>query len=598
MADFVPPLRELRFVLDEIAGVEGLRALEGFDDLTSDIVDAVLEEAGKFAANEIAPLNRPGDVEGARLANGVVTTPSGFSDAYQAFVAAGWNGVAFPTEWGGQGLPRTISTAVNEMVTTASVAFSLCPMLTHGAIDLLVHHGSDSQKATYLPRLISGEWTGTMNLTEPNAGSDVGALRARAVREGDHYRISGTKIFITYGEHDMAENIVHMVLARTPGAPEGSKGISCFIVPKFLVNPDGTLGERNDVRCVSIEHKLGIHGSPTAVLSFGDSGGAVGYLVGEEQDGMRCMFTMMNMARLDVGLEGVGIAERAYQQALAYAADRVQGRPLGKAPDGAGAIIGHPDVRRMLMVMRTLTEAARGLAYFTVAQLDVATHHADAEARRRAQARVDLLIPVVKSWSTDIGVEVASIGVQVHGGMGFIEETGAAQHYRDARITPIYEGTNGIQALDLVGRKLGYDSGLAIVDLVSDMRSLDAALAADERLAGLGRQLASAISALESATDWMSRARQDGDPREWAAGATDYLALLGVTAGGYVMARSALAAARRLSAGDGDAPFLEAKMATARFYGDYVLPRVHALLGPATRGMELVDALSFAQLQR
>ena len=594
MSEYFAPVREMRFVLDEIAGIEVLTGLPGFEDLSLDLVDAILEEAGRFTANELAPINRSGDISGSRLENGVVYTPEGFKEAYAKFVEAGWGGVAFDSAYGGQGLPRIISTAVNEMVAAANLSFSLCPMLTHGTIDLLLHHGDDQQKQTYLSKLISGEWSGTMNLTEPQAGSDVGALKTRAVPEGDHYRIKGTKIFITWGEHDMADNIIHMVLARTPESPSGSKGISCFIVPKFLVNADGTLGERNDLRCVSLEHKLGINASPTAVMSFGDSEGAIGYLIGSENDGMRCMFTMMNMARLDVGLEGIAIAERAYQQALMFARERIQGRPVDGSSKEAVPIIQHPDVRHMLMTMKANTEAARALAYFTAAHLDLAERHPEAEQRRESQGLTELLTPVVKAWSTDIGVEMASIGVQVHGGMGFIEETGAAQHYRDARIAPIYEGTNGIQALDLVGRKLTLDDGVHIRRLLDVMRATASELgSAPNGLSDLGERLAAAIDSLAEATDWMIETRNGGKANDWASGATDYLRMLGVTAGGYLMARAAVAATKRLSddESDGDGVFLKAKIATARFYADHILPRVGVLLGPVTQGSELLFAI-------
>ena len=594
MSEYFAPVREMRFVLDEIAGIEVLTGLPGFEDLSLDLVDAILEEAGRFTANELAPINRSGDISGNRLENGVVYTPEGFKEAYAKFVEAGWGGVAFDSAYGGQGLPRIISTAVNEMVAAANLSFSLCPMLTHGTIDLLLHHGDDQQKQTFLSKLISGEWSGTMNLTEPQAGSDVGALKTRAVPEGDHYRIKGTKIFITWGEHDMADNIIHMVLARTPESPSGSKGISCFIVPKFLVNADGTLGERNDLRCVSLEHKLGINASPTAVMSFGDSEGAIGYLIGSENDGMRCMFTMMNMARLDVGLEGIAIAERAYQQALMFARERIQGRPVDGSSKEAVPIIQHPDVRHMLMTMKANTEAARALAYFTAAHLDLAERHPEAEQRRESQGLMELLTPVVKAWSTDIGVEMASIGVQVHGGMGFIEETGAAQHYRDARIAPIYEGTNGIQALDLVGRKLTLDDGVHIRRLLDVMRATASELgSAPNGLSDLGERLAAAIDSLAEATDWMIETRNGGKANDWASGATDYLRMLGVTAGGYLMARAAVAATKRLSddESDGDGVFLKAKIATARFYADHILPRAGVLLGPVTQGSELLFAI-------
>ncbi|MCE2492669.1 MAG: acyl-CoA dehydrogenase C-terminal domain-containing protein [Alphaproteobacteria bacterium] len=592
MSEYTAPLREMRFVLDAVAGIEALSELTEFEDLSSDLIDAILGEAGRFTANELAPLNHSGDKAGTRLENGVVSTPEGFKEAYAKFIEGGWGGVPFDPDYGGQGLPRAVGTAVNEMVATSNLSFSLCPMLTHGAVDLLVHHGSEEQKRTYLAKLISGEWSGTMNLTEPHAGSDVGALNSRAEPAGDHYRIKGTKIFITWGEHDMADNIIHMVLARTPDSPPGTKGISCFIVPKFLVNPDGSLGRRNDLRCVSLEHKLGINASPTAIMSFGESEGAIGYLIGEENEGMRCMFTMMNMARLDVGLEGIAIAERAFQQALAYARERVQGRPVDGSSEDAVPIVQHPDVRHMLMTMKAHTEATRALAYFTAVHLDIAERHPDEDRRRRSRGLVDLLTPVVKAWSTDVGVDVASIGIQVHGGMGFIEETGAAQHYRDARIAPIYEGTNGIQALDLVGRKLTFDGGSHIRGLLDDMRATaDRLGTASNGLSGVADRLTAAVDGLAAATDWMIETRTSGNANEWAAGATDYQRMLGATTGGYLMARAAMAAERDLSNGGRDDAFLAAKITTARFYADHILPRAAALLGPVTRGSELLFAI-------
>ncbi|WP_040847800.1 acyl-CoA dehydrogenase family protein, partial [Nitrospirillum viridazoti] len=453
------PLKEIRFVLNSVVGLDKVAAYPAFEAATPDLVDAVLEEGAKLADNVLAPLNVAGDRQGSKLTDTGVRTPDGFKDAYRQFVEGGWNSVPFDPDHGGQGLPWTLFVALLETWTSANMSFALGPLLTQGAVELLTAHGSDEQKTLYLEKLISGEWAGTMNLTEPQAGSDVGAVRTRALRQDDGtYRISGQKIFITYGDHDWTDNIVHLVLARTPDAPSGTKGISLFIVPKFLLNADGTPGERNDAYCVGLEHKLGIHASPTAVMSYGDKGACVGYLVGEENRGIEYMFTMMNNARLGVGLQGVSIGDRAYQQALAYAKTRVQSRDVAGGPQPV-TIIHHPDVRRMLLTMRSKVEAARAIVYFTAASLDGRHHHPDAEAARQAGLLNDLMTPVAKAWSTDIGVEVASLGVQVHGGMGFIEETGAAQYYRDARIAPIYEGTNGIQANDLVFRKLGRDGG-------------------------------------------------------------------------------------------------------------------------------------------
>ncbi|MFQ6017378.1 MAG: acyl-CoA dehydrogenase family protein, partial [Kiloniellaceae bacterium] len=454
MTAYTAPIAEMRFVLDELAGLGEIAGFPGYEEAQPDLVGAVLEQAGRLAAEVLAPLNQPGDREGARYENGVVRTPKGFPEAYAQFVASGWGALPFDPAYGGQGLPWVVAMAVQEMWNSANLSFALAPLLTQGAVELLLAHGADRQKALYLPKMVSGEWTGTMDLTEPQAGSDLGALKTRAVMSGDHYLIAGQKVFISWGEHDCAENIVHMVLARTPDAPDGTAGISLFMVPKFLVNPDGSLGARNDLRCVSIERKLGIHASPTCVMAYGDSGGAVGLLVGAENRGLECMFTMMNYARLAVGIQGLAIAERAYQQALAYARDRIQGRPIDSTDRTPVPIIRHPDVRRMLMTMKANNEAMRALAYTATAALDRAKRHPDAKRRAENQARVDLLTPVVKAWLTDSGCEMASLGVQIHGGTGFIEETGAAQYYRDARVLPIYEGTNGIQALDLVGRKI------------------------------------------------------------------------------------------------------------------------------------------------
>jgi alkylation response protein AidB-like acyl-CoA dehydrogenase len=474
------------------------------------------------------------------------------------------------------------------MWTSANMAFSLCPMLTQGAVEAISHHGSEAQKALFLPKLISGEWTGTMNLTEPQAGSDVGAVRTKAVKSGDHYLITGQKIYITYGDHEMTKNIVHLVLARTPDAPPGVKGISLFIVPKYLLGPDGEIEGRNDLRCASLEHKLGIHASPTAVMAYGDNGGAIGYLVGEENKGLQYMFTMMNNARLAVGLQGVAIAERATQQAVSYARERVQSRDVAGGDAAPVTIIHHPDVRRMLLTMRALTEASRALAYLAAASLDIAKRHPDIEARKARQAMVDLLIPVVKGWSTEVGSEVAAIGVQVHGGMGYIEETGAAQFMRDAKIAEIYEGTNGIQANDLIGRKLTRDGGATAKAFIARMRDIDPALeAAGPALAGLRTSLSAGVTALDNATDWILE-RQKGDPRDAAAGAVPFMRLWGTVAGGWLLARGALAAAAELQSGGGDESFLKAKIVTARFYGEQILPRAASLAAAAMAGAATV----------
>ncbi|WP_374597074.1 acyl-CoA dehydrogenase [Sphingosinicella sp.] len=569
---YTAPITEQRFVLETIADLPGLAQLPHFEAATADLVDAILEEAGKLSAGVFAPLNRVGDTEGAKLANGVVTLPAGVREAYAAYVEGGWMTLGADPAWGGQGLPFVLATAVQEQTTSANMALSLCPMLSQGAIEALTAHGTEDQKQTYLTKIISGEWTGTMNLTEPQAGTDVGALRTVATpAEDGTWRIKGSKIFITWGEHDVADNIIHLVLARTPGSPKGTKGISLFIVPKFLVNADGSLGARNDLRCVSIEHKLGIHSSPTCTMSYGDNDACVGYMIGGENAGMRAMFTMMNHARINVGLQGVSIAERAYQHALAYAKERVQVR----------RIIEFADVRRMLMTMRGLTEAARALTYLNAAAVDRAHAETDEPAQREAQALADLLTPVTKAFSTDVGVEVASLGVQIFGGMGFIEETGAAQHYRDARIAPIYEGTNGIQAMDLVGRKLPQGRWKS---LFADMRA-DFALLTGET-AGLAPYLEDALAALESATTWLAEGGAAGGADDNAAGASPYLRMFGLTVGGWLLAKQAAAAVQRLAAGEGDPAFLRAKIVTARFFAEQFLPQATALLGPVTRGAE------------
>jgi alkylation response protein AidB-like acyl-CoA dehydrogenase len=596
MTDYRAPLDEMRFVLQEIAGLGRIAELEPFAEATPELVEAVLEQAGRLAAEEIAPLNHGGDQVGSVFENGVVRTPDGFREAYRHYVEGGWNALPFDPEYGGQGLPWALASAVSEMWNSANMAFALCPLLNMGAVELLQHHGSAGQKALYLPKMISGEWSGTMNLTEPQAGSDVGAVKTRAIRDGDRYRIVGQKIYITYGEHDLSENIVHMVLARTPDAPAGTKGISLFIVPKFLPDAEGRPGPRNDLRCASIEHKLGIKASPTCVMAYGDDGGATGFLVGEENRGMEYMFTMMNNARLAVGIQGVAIAERAYQQARDYARQRVQGRALGSRDPAPVAIVEHPDVRRTLMLMKAQTEAARALAYYTVAGMDFARAHPEAEERKRRQTEVvELLTPVVKAWCTDLGVEIASLGVQVHGGMGFIEETGAAQHYRDARINPIYEGTNGIQALDLIGRKIARLDGQPVRAFGAEVRAFAEGGTGDQgaELVAIRRALGEALDAFEAATDWLleSFAR---DPREAASGASAYLRALGTLAGGWLLGRGAEAAAARLAAGEGDSAFLKAKIVTARFYADAVLPQVAAQAAAARQGAASTLALAEA----
>ncbi len=589
---YTAPLADMRFALREVAGLGRVAGLPGYEHATDDTVDAVLEEAARLAGNGLAPLNRDGDKVGATLENGVVRTAPGFAAIYKEFVAGGWNSLPFDPEFGGQGMPWLLATTVQEMWQAANMGFGLVLLLNQGAIDAIHHHGSPAQKAQYLPKMISGDWTGTMNLTEPQAGSDLGQLKSRAVREGDHYKVTGQKIFITYGEHDMAENIVHLVLARTPDAPAGVRGISLFIVPKFLPNEDGTPGKRNDLKCVSLEHKLGIHASPTCVMSFGDDGGAIGYLVGEEGRGLSYMFTMMNNARLSVGIQGLAIAERAYQQAASFARTRVQSKDDGKPNPVPVSIVHHPDVRRMLMSMRAQIEAMRALGYYTAAGIDGALRHPDKEAARKTQDRVDLLIPIVKAWFTDLGNEIASTGVQIHGGMGFIEETGAAQHLRDARILPIYEGTNGIQARDLVGRKVAKDGGETMLGLVAEMRALAGELKAapgDDMEAIRDGVLASA-EALEEATIWVAQSVK-AELVTALAGSVPFLRLAGTALGGWLLARSALVAQNRLATRDGDPAFMEAKLITARFYAEVILPPALAQLGPLQAAGRTVFAL-------
>jgi alkylation response protein AidB-like acyl-CoA dehydrogenase len=565
---YAAPLADMRLVLDTLGGLP---------EDAAEIADAVLGEAAKFAENELAPLNQPADRIGSVLENGVVRTPPGFRDAYRSYVEGGWNGITCPPEIGGQGLPLALALALTEMWNSACMSWALCPLLNSGAVEMLRTHGSPELKARYLDRLVSGEWPGTMNLTEPQAGSDLGALRTRAVpardpRWGEHYRISGQKIFITYGDHDFSDNIIHMVLARLPDAPPGSRGISLFLVPKFLLDENGRPGERNDIRTLRLEEKLGIHASPTCVLSYGEDGGAVGWRIGEPHRGLEAMFTMMNTERLLVGVQGVGIAERAYQTALAYARTRVQGQPVGTARgEKTPPIIHHPDVRRMLLSMRTQTEAMRALACYAAAASDEAHRAPDEAARFRAQRRADLLIPVVKAWCSDKGIEIASTGVQVHGGMGYIEETGAAQHYRDARISAIYEGTNGIQAGDLVGRKLARDNGEAARELFAEIAENLAEITGD--FAPLRQPLADGIATLRDATTYLI----DADPALATAGAVPYLNLLGTVLGGYLMARLALAAR------NSGHPLAGPKLATARFFAEHVLAAAPSFL-PAIKG--------------
>jgi 3-(methylthio)propanoyl-CoA dehydrogenase len=584
MTTYRPPLRDMQFVINELAGLQRLAALPGYEEVTAELAAAVLEEAAKLASEVLAPLNQPGDEQGASLSKDGVIAAGGFGAAYRRFVDNGWNGLGCDPEYGGQGVPGLVAAAVVEMWNSANMSFALCPLLTAGAIEAIKAHASDELKNRYLPMLVSGEWSGTMNLTEPQAGSDLSAVRTRALPEGDHYRISGQKIFITWGDHDMTENVVHLVLARLPDAPEGTRGITLFLVPKFLVGADGSLAGRNDVECVSIEHKLGIHASPTCVMSFGEKDGAVGYLVGRENQGLAHMFTMMNEARQKVGLQGLGIAERAYQAARDFAKERVQGRPAGERSGDRVTIIHHPDVRRMLMTMKSEIEAMRALGYVLTADGDLAHRHPEAAERQRHQARVDLLTPVLKGWCTELGVEIASLGIQVHGGMGFIEETGAAQYLRDARIAPIYEGTTGIQAGDLVGRKLPTDNGAAMAALIGEMRAVARELGGSDNVdfPAIRENLSAGIEALEQASQWVLQTIGE-DPDAALAASVNYMMLTGYVCGGWQMARAALVARRQITSGV-DENFCRAKIATARFYAEQILPKANALLTAVKSG--------------
>jgi acyl-CoA dehydrogenase len=598
MSTYEAPLKDMQFVICELAGLEQVIALPGWQDNDADVVSAILQEASRFASEVLAPLNQVGDQEGVIWKDGNVITAPGFREAYRSYVDTGWNRLGFDLDYGGQAIPSLVGAAVQEMWKSSNLAFSACFQLTQGAIEALLLRGTDDQKRKYLPSMVEGRWTGTMNLTEPQAGSDLAAVRTRAVRQADGtYRIFGQKIFITYGEHDLSENIIHLVLGRTPDAPPGVKGISLFIVPKFLVNDDGTLGQRNDALCLSVEHKLGIHGSPTCVMSYGDQGGAAGYLVGEENRGLEYMFIMMNVARLSVGLEGVAIGERAYQQALAYAKTRIQGRDVSGGNEPV-PIIRHPDVRRMLLLMRSQTEATRSLAYVVTGARDIAMRHPDEAYRKRSQAFVDLMTPVVKGWSTETGVELASLGIQVHGGMGYIEETGAAQHWRDARITTIYEGTTGIQANDLIGRKIVRDQGMAMHAVLDEMRRFDAELKAkgsDASLVSVRNGLASGVDALSSAVEHIL-AKYSVDPRKVMVGAVPFLRLFGIVAGGWQLARGALVATDRLAEGNGDRAFYAGKIASARFFADHVLAAAPGLAHTVIHGGESGMLLSEEEL--
>ncbi|NYH13374.1 acyl-CoA dehydrogenase [Paraburkholderia bryophila] len=590
---YTAPIKDMLFVMKELAGLDEIATLPGFEDANFDTAQAVLDESAKLCGEVLAPLNVEGDRNPSSWKDGVVTATPGFKDAFRQFGEGGWQGLQHPVEYEGQGLPKLIATPCIEMLNASNLSFALCPLLTDGAIEALLTAGTEAQKQTYVPKLISGEWTGTMNLTEPQAGSDLALVRTRAEPQGDgSFKVFGTKIFITWGEHDMAKNIAHLVLARTPNAPEGVKGISLFIVPKFLVNEDGSLGERNDVHCVSIEHKLGIKASPTAVLQFGDHGGAIGHLIGEENRGLEYMFIMMNAARFAVGMQGVGVSDRAYQKAVAYAKDRVQSRPVDGSAKQSVAIIQHPDVRRMLATMRGLTEASRALAYVAAGHCDIAHRHPDEATRAEHQAIYEFLVPIVKGWSTELSIDVTSLGVQVHGGMGFIEETGAAQYYRDARILPIYEGTTAIQANDLIGRKTLRDGGKVAKSLLADVAQTLEALGAQQGAAfdSMKKYLAQGHDALSSAVDYVL-ANTKADPNAVFAGSVPYLKLAGVVLGGWQMARALLVATQKR---DEDPAFYGAKIATAQFYAEHVLPLASAFEASivSAKGGESVLALS------
>ncbi len=588
------PVADMLFCMKELAGLEEVAKLPGFDDAGLETAQAVLEESAKFNEEVLAPLNFEGDRNPTSWKDGEVTTTPGFRQAFRQFAEGGWQGLQHPGEFGGQGLPKTIGAACIEMLNSANMSFALCPLLTDGAIEALLTAGTPEQQQLYIPKMISGEWTGTMNLTEPQAGSDLALVRTRAEPQPDgSYRIFGTKIFITYGEHDMADNIVHLVLARVAGAPEGVKGISLFVVPKFLPNADGTPGARNDVHCVSIEHKLGIKASPTAVLQYGDHGGATGYLIGQENRGLEYMFIMMNAARYAVGIQGISIAERAYQKAVQYARDRVQSRPVDGSVAGSAPIIHHPDVRRMLMTMRAYTEGSRAMAIVAGAAYDAAHHHPDAEVRKQNQAFYEFMVPLVKGFSTEMSLEVTSLGVQVHGGMGFIEETGAAQYYRDAKILTIYEGTTAIQANDLVGRKTARDGGQTAKAIAKQIESTERQLSERTSAASraMARRLAAARTAFEEVVDFVAGGTK-AQPNAVFAGSVPYLMLAGNLMAGWQMARALVAAEERLAGGAGDAAFLQAKVATAQFYAEHILSKVPGIRDAIVEGADSVTALA------
>ena len=594
MAEFTPRLDDINFTLNHVAGLEEIAKLNGYQHADPASVADILDEAGRFYAEVTAPLNRVGDIQGSILTeSGTVKTPDGFKDAYKKLLESGWTSAHLPREWGGGGLPYLVGVALQEIGKTANMAFSLCPMLTHGLVEALKAHAGPDLKELYMEKLVSGEWSGTMNLTEPEAGSDVGALRTKAIKQSDGtYRLFGTKIFITWGDQDLTENIIHTVLARTPDAPTGTGGISMFLVPKFLLDQHGQPGPMNDIKTVSLEHKLGIRASPTCVISFGDSGdGAVGYLIGAEQEGMRHMFTMMNGARIGVGMEGVAISERAYQAAVAYAQERIQGRELSGDTKDKAPIIQHPDVRRMLLTMKAYTEAMRSLLYVAAAEADMMFHAETEDRREAASNRIALLTPIVKAWCTDIGVEMASLGIQVHGGMGYIEETGVAQYYRDARISPIYEGTNGIQAVDLVLRKLPLENGAVVTSLITEMADVLKGMNDHPELNAFRDEMTEAVQGLVDTSSWLGERLAQRDIKTVLAAATPYLRQFGTVIGGWMMARSALAALD--SQADVDQAFADEKVITARFYGEQLLPQANGLIPAIKGGSEILEKAVF-----
>ncbi len=587
------PLKDMLFDIKHLANIDAVAQIPGFEEAGFDTAQAVLEECAKFNEGVLAPLNREGDINPSSWKGGVVTTTPGFKEAYKQYAEGGWQGLQHPVDFGGQGLPKTIGAACGEMLNSANMSFALCPLLSDGAIEALLTAGSDDLKAIYLEKLVSGQWTGTMNLTEPQAGSDLAMVRSRAEPQPDgSYKIFGTKIFITYGEHDMAENIVHLVLARVAGAPEGVKGISLFVVPKFMVGQDGTLGARNDVHCVSIEHKLGIKASPTAVLQFGDKGGAVGYIVGQENRGLEYMFIMMNSARYAVGMQGIAIAERAYQKAVAFAKDRVQSRPVDGSIHASAPIIHHPDVKRMLMTMRAYTEGCRAMASVAAAAYDASHHHPDADVRKQNQAFYEYMVPLVKGYSTEMSLEVTSLGVQVHGGMGFIEETGAAQYYRDAKILTIYEGTTAIQANDLVGRKTARDGGQTAKAIAAQIEKTETELAQQGGAAAkaVAKRLTAAREAFVEVVSFVA-GNTKASPNAVFAGSVPYLMLAGNVVAGWQMARALLVAEEHLARGE-DAAFMQAKVTTAVFYAEHLLSKVPGLRDSIVEGADCVTALA------